>query len=225
MVSLMSMSSALEDAIINLDVDGATTICKGLIESSKAGTDEVFTSLRRALDVVGEKYEEKEYFLSELIMAGEVVKEILKLLEPFYHRDAQAVVATVVVATVRGDLHDLGKNTFAMLLRSSGFRVVDLGIDVPANSIVSAVREKKAEILGLSALLTTTVPEIERVVEELQESSMRAKVKVLVGGAAVNAEIVEKYGGDAWGRTAVEGVKICKQWFSDRVDDDAQKSS
>ncbi len=225
MVSLMSMSSALEDAIINLDVDGATTICKGLIESSKAGTDEVFTSLRRALDVVGEKYEEKEYFLSELIMAGEVVKEILKLLEPVYHRDAQAVVATVVVATVRGDLHDLGKNTFAMLLRSSGFRVVDLGIDVPANSIVSAVREKKAEILGLSALLTTTVPEIERVVEELQESSMRAKVKVLVGGAAVNAEIVEKYGGDAWGRTAVEGVKICKQWFSDRVDDDAQESS
>ncbi len=221
----MSMSSALEDAIINLDVDGATTICKGLIESSKAGTDEVFTSLRRALDVVGEKYEEKEYFLSELIMAGEVVKEILKLLEPVYHRDAQAVVATVVVATVRGDLHDLGKNTFAMLLRSSGFRVVDLGIDVPANSIVSAVREKKAEILGLSALLTTTVPEIERVVEELQESSMRAKVKVLVGGAAVNAEIVEKYGGDAWGRTAVEGVKICKQWFSDRVDDDAQESS
>jgi methylmalonyl-CoA mutase cobalamin-binding domain/chain len=210
----MQMIRKLEDAIINLDVEGATNVCKELIESSKVGTDEIFKSMRRALDVVGQKYEEKEYFLSELIMVGEVVKEVLKLIEPIYKRDEQAVVATVVLATVRGDLHDLGKNTFAMLLRSSGFRVVDLGIDVTAENIAKAVKENKAEILGLSALLTTTVPEIENVVEELRKSSIREKVRVLVGGAAVNEEVVEKYGGDAWGKTAVEGLKICKQWYS-----------
>ncbi len=170
--------------------------------------------MRRALDVVGEKYEEKEYFLSELIMVGEVVKEVLKLIEPIYKKDEQPVVATVVLATVRGDLHDLGKNTFAMLLRSSGFRVVDLGIDVTAKNIARAVKENKAEILGLSALLTTTVPEIGNIVEMLMKSSVRETVRVLVGGAAVNEEAVEKYGCDAWGKTAVEGLKICKQWYS-----------
>lgn len=209
----MKMIDKFEDSIINLDIERATNVCKELIKSSMVPIDEVFKAIGRALDVVGQKYEEREYFLSELIMAGEVVKEVLKLIEPIYKRDEQVAIATVVLATVRGDLHDLGKNVFAMLLQSSGFKVVDLGIDVAAEKIVKAVGENNAEILGLSALLTTTVPEFENVVKELKKAGLRDKVKVIIGGAAVNEEVAEKYGVDAWGKTAVDGLKICKQWF------------
>jgi 5-methyltetrahydrofolate--homocysteine methyltransferase len=204
------MIDEFENSIINLDIEKASSVCKELI--SKVHIDEVFKAIARALDVVGQKYEDGEYFLSELIMAGEVVKEVLKLVEPIYKRDEQKAIATVILATVRGDLHDIGKNILAMLLQSSGFKVVDLGIDVAAEDIAKAVKENNANILGLSALLTTTVPEFGNVVEELRKAGLRDKVKVIVGGAAVNEEVAKRYGADAWGKTAVDGVKICKQW-------------
>lgn len=209
----MKTIEEFEGSIVNIDIERATDVCEELIKSSRVTVDGMLKAIRRALDVVGQKYEEGEYFLSELIMAGEVVKEVLKLIEPIHKRDEQAAIATIVLATVRGDLHDLGKNIAAMLLQSSGFRVVDLGVDVAAEDIVKAVRESNAEVLGLSALLTTTVPEFESVVKEMKKADLRDKVKVIVGGAAVNKEVAEKYGVDAWGKTAVDGLRICKQWF------------
>lgn len=208
------MIDKFENSIINLDIEKASNVCKELIESSKVPVDEIFKAIGRALDVVGQKYENGEYFLSELIMAGEVVKEVLKIIEPIYKKDEQETIATVVLATVRGDLHDIGKNIVAMLLQSSGFKVIDLGIDVAAEDIIKAVKENNADILGLSALLTTTIPEFGNVVEELKKAGLRDKVKVIVGGAAVNEEVAKKYGVDAWGKTAVDGLKICKQWVS-----------
>jgi len=210
------MIGKFEDSIVSLDADGAIDAYKKLIRSSKASVDEVFRAIGRALDVVGRKYEDREYFLSELIMAGEVVKEVLKLVEPEYKRDERKAKATVVLATVRGDLHDIGKNIIAMLLESSGFKVVDLGTDVPAESIAKAVRENNARILGLSTLLTTTMPEFGNVVRKLKEEGLRQKVKVIVGGAALNEDVAKKYGVDAWGKTAVDGVRICRQWLGKR---------
>jgi 5-methyltetrahydrofolate--homocysteine methyltransferase len=207
------MIDRLEDSIVKLDVEGAVDVYRKLTQSSKVSVDEIFEAIGRALDVVGRKYEDKEYFLSELIMAGEVVKEILKLVEPRYKRDERKAIATVVLATVRGDLHDIGKNILALLLESSGFKVVDLGNDVPAGRIAKAVRENGARILGLSTLLTTTMPEFGNVVAKLSEEGLRKKVKVIVGGAAVNEDVAKKYGVDAWGKTAVEGVRICRQWL------------
>jgi len=207
------MIDRFEESIVKLDVEGAVDVYKKLIRSSKASVDEIFEAIGRALDVVGRKYEDKEYFLSELIMAGEVVKEVLKLVEPKYKGDERKAIATVVLATVRGDLHDIGKNILAMLLESSGFKVVDLGNDVPAGRIAKAVRENSARILGLSTLLTTTMPEFGNVVEKLNEEGLRKKVKVIVGGAAVNEDVAKRYGVDAWGKTAVEGVRICRQWL------------
>jgi methylmalonyl-CoA mutase cobalamin-binding domain/chain len=207
------MIDRFEDSIVKLDVERAIDVYKKLTQSSKVSVDEIFEAIGRALDVVGRKYEDKEYFLSELIMAGEVVKEVLKLVEPKYKRDKRKAIATVVLATVRGDLHDIGKNILAMLLESSGFKVVDLGNDVPAGRIAKAVRENSARILGLSTLLTTTMPEFGNVVEKLNEKGLRKKVKVIVGGAAVNEDVAKRYGVDAWGKTAVEGVRICRQWL------------
>ncbi len=206
------MMNEFEDAIVNLDIDKATAVCKDLLMGpSKVETDEIFKSIGRALDVVGRRYEEGEYFLSELIMAGEVVKEVLKI-APVDESSVRKTFATVVLATVRGDLHDIGKNILSMLLQSSGFKVFDLGIDVPAEDIVKAVNEHHPSVVGLSALLSTTVPEFGRVVTELERTELRGKVKVIVGGAAVNEEVAKQYRVDGWGRTAVDGLRTVKRW-------------
>jgi methylmalonyl-CoA mutase cobalamin-binding domain/chain len=210
----VTIMSKFEEFIVNLDLEKAIEACKEIILYQKVSIDEIFKMISKALDVVGKKYEEGEYFLSELIMAGEIVKEILKIIEPYCKEIEQKTIATVVLATVKGDLHDIGKNILAMLLNSSGFKVIDLGVDVPAENIVKAAEENNANIIGLSALLTTTLPEFQNVINELKKAGIRNKVKVMVGGAAVNEEVM-KFGVDAWGKTAVDGVKICKRWISE----------
>ena len=205
------MLRELEESIVNLDSERAKDLCVKILSEKYSSIDELFRSIGSAMDAVGQKYEAGEYFLSELIMAGEVVKEVLEILEPYYRREEQKYIGTIVLATVKGDLHDIGKNILYMLLRSAGFKLVDLGVDVPAEKIVDSVRANNANIIGLSALLTTTVPQFKNVVDALREAGIRDMVKVIVGGAAVNEEVAKKYGADTWGRTAVEGLKICKE--------------
>lgn len=201
----------LVNAIIELDVESAPRKCEELI---REGVDlkEIFKAVGEAMDAVGDRYERGEYFLSELIMAGEVVKQVLRVVEPLYKASEGGYLGKVVLASVKGDLHDIGKNIVAMLLKSAGFKVIDLGVDVPAERIIEAIRRENAQILGLSALLTTTVVEMKNVIEELERSGLRSRVKVILGGSAVNEEIAREYGADAFARTAVEGVKICKSW-------------
>jgi methanogenic corrinoid protein MtbC1 len=171
----------------------------------------LFNAIERALDVVGEKYEAGDYFLSELIMAGEVVKEVLNLMDAKEVPERHRIAGTVVLATVKGDIHDIGKNIVSMILRSSGFKIIDLGTDVAAEDIANSVRGKKADILGLSSLLTTSLPEFGNVVELLRRQDQKNRVKTIGGGAAVDEKVL-KYGVDAWAKTAVQGVRICKAW-------------
>ncbi|MCW4032403.1 MAG: cobalamin-dependent protein [Candidatus Bathyarchaeota archaeon] len=206
------MINDFENSIINLDIEKAIQYCKELIESGQAEPIDILKTISRALDVVGQKYEEKEYFLSELIMAGEIVNELLKIIDPLYKRDESTRVATIVLASVKGDLHDIGKNILGMLLRSSNFNVIDLGTDVDSNEIVKAVKENEADFVGLSALLTTTIHEFGHIVEDFDKAGIRNKVKIIVGGSAVNEDVAGKYHVDGWGKTAVEGVRICRQW-------------
>ena len=206
------MMNEFEDAIINLNTDKAISCSKELLSSSQVERGELFKAIGRALDVVGQKYEDGEFFLSELIMAGEVVKDILAVIAPTTNKEEQKNVATVVLATVKGDLHDIGKNILSTLFKSAGFKVVDLGIDVPKETITTAVKENNPMILGLSSLLSTTVPEFGNIILELQKLGLRDKVKVIVGGAAVNEGTVKKYQVDAWGKTAVQGLRIAKRW-------------
>ena len=197
----------LQDSIVKLDVEKTLAICKKLQGSN---TQRIFDAIENALNVVGEKYENGEYFLSELVMAGEVVKELLKSLNTSIV-DMRGKTGTVVLATVKGDIHDIGKNIVAMLLTSSGFEIIDLGTDVNAENIISCVAERGRSILGLSALLTTSVPEFENVVNRLRRQGLKEGVKVIVGGAAVSEKMLE-YGVDAWAKTAVDGLRTCKAW-------------
>jgi methylmalonyl-CoA mutase cobalamin-binding domain/chain len=162
---------------------------------------------------LGEMWKRGEVFLPEVVASAEVFKRCNALVEPalLATRAADDVGLLVVLATVKGDLHDLGKNMVAAMLRTSGFEVMDLGKDVPADRIIEAIREHRPKIVGLSALLTTTVPYQEIVIKKLQAEGVRDTVKVMVGGAPVTLEWADKIGADGYANNAPEAVEIARK--------------
>ena len=202
----------LRDAIVNLDIDGAKEACKEAIETGIPAYTAVTDGMARGMEIVGQKYEAGEYFLAELIMAGETMKEGMRVLEPHLKADAVKTIGKVVIGTVRGDLHDIGKNVVVTLLNAAGFDVVDLGNDVAPEKFVEAVKQNNPDIVAMSALLTTTMIKMEDVIKSLKEAELKDKLRVIIGGAPITQEYAEKIGADAAARNAVEGVNICKSW-------------
>lgn len=202
----------LKESIVNLDFEGVRQACEEALASGIPPLRAVTEGLAKGLDVVGEKYEAREYFLSELIVAGEAMKEGMKVLEPHLKKEEAKKMGKVVLGTVRGDLHDIGKNIVGTLLSAAGFDVIDLGADVSAEKFVEAVRTNKPDILGLSALLTTTMVEMDNVLKELERGKVRGEVKVIVGGAPLTEDYAKKIGADAYAPDAVAGVRSCKRW-------------
>ena len=176
----------------------------------------IVEAMSAGMKEVGEKFEKGEYFLSELVMAGEMMKEAMKILEPLLAGVEMKNIGTVVIATVKDDIHDIGKNLVSTMLASAGFRVIDLGVDVPEMKVVEAVRETNADIVALSSLLTITVDRIKSVNDALERNGLRRKVKVIAGGACVTEEIARKLGCDAFGRDAVEAVDVCKRLMKEK---------
>lgn len=208
--------SKIRDAIVNLDIDNIQRLCEEALKAGIPAYEIVMNGMSKGMEIVGEKYERNEYFLAELIMAGEVMKEGMKVLEPHLKGGEVKKIGKVVIGTVRGDLHDIGKNIVATLLSAAGFEVIDLGVDVPPEKFVEAVKEYKPDIVGMSALLTTTMIEMENVIKALKEAGLRDKVKIIIGGAPVTKEFAERIGADAAARDAVEGVNICKSWMEQK---------
>ncbi|WXG39325.1 MAG: corrinoid protein [Candidatus Freyarchaeum deiterrae] len=203
----------LRDSVVDLDIEGAKQACKDALTKGIPPIKAVTEGMAKGMDIVGQKYEVKEYFLAELIMAGEVMKEGMKILEPYLKDSDVKMLGRIVVGTVKGDLHDIGKNIFVTLLIAAGFEVIDLGVNVPAEKFAEAVREQKPQILGLSALLTVTMLELDNIMKELKEEGLRSQVKIIVGGAALNEVYAKKIGADAYAPDAVAGVNICKKWI------------
>jgi len=213
MVDEREILDRLRDSIVNLDIEGVRKACKDAVESGIPPYKAVIDGMAKGMEIVGQKYEANEYFLAELIMAGETMKEGMKILEP--HLKAGDVKATgrVVIGTVKGDLHDIGKNIVVTLLEAAGFDVIDLGIDVSAEKFVEAVKNNSSDIVAMSALLTTTMTEMENIIKEIEKAGLRDKVKVIIGGAPITPDYARKIGADAAAKDAVEGVKICKAWM------------
>jgi len=197
---------------VNLDIEGVQKACKDALEFGVPPYKALVDGMARGMEIVGQKYEAGEYFLAELIMAGETTKEGLKILEPHLKAGDMKTAGRVVIGTVRGDLHDIGKNVVITLLKAAGFEVIDLGVDVPAEKFLEAVRERKPDILAMSALLTVTMTEMENVIKEIKKAGLRGEVKVIIGGAPITSEYAEKIGADAAAKDAVEGVNFCKKW-------------
>jgi 5-methyltetrahydrofolate--homocysteine methyltransferase len=207
----------LKECVASLDVDGAVKVCREALAAGIAPSRLVVDGMARGMDVVGAKYEAGEYFLSELIMAGETMTAGMKVVEPLLKEGTYQRVGAVAIGTVSGDLHDIGKNIFAMLLTAAGFDVIDLGVDVPADRFVQALRTQKPDILAMSALLTVAMAEMETVIRKIDEAELRRKLKlIVVGGTPLTEDFAKRIGADAYGHTAVAGVKICKGLVSKR---------
>jgi 5-methyltetrahydrofolate--homocysteine methyltransferase len=204
----------MRDSLAELDMEMTKETCKKALE---AGVDPylcITEGLSPGLELVGSKYERAEYFLMELIMAGEIMKETMKILEPYLKTSTEKrqPIGKIVIGAVLGDLHDIGKNIVITLLQATNFEVYDLGSDVSADKFVEAVRNLNPDILGLSALLTTTLDEMENIINELKKADLRESVKVIIGGGAVYESFAKRIGADGWSTSAVTGVEQCKRW-------------
>jgi methanogenic corrinoid protein MtbC1 len=163
---------------------------------------------------VGELFSKCEYFISQLIFSAEILKGVMKRLDPVLQGAAgTGPEGKVVIGTVKGDIHDIGKNIVVTLLQGSGFNVIDLGVDVPAEKFVDTLKESGAGVLGMSALLNFTYPEMKNVVDAVTAAGLRDKVKIIIGGAPVNEQVREFTGADFAAKDAVAGVEICKRVY------------
>ena len=209
------MGSVLDD-IRNCVIEIRIAEVRDLV---KKGLDEgippyqIFTEcFTKGMEIVGQKYESGEYFLTELLGAAEAVNEAMIELAPRLRDAPMHRIGKVVIGTVRGDMHDIGKNIVKMLMTSAGFEVYDLGVDTPPEEFVAKSEQTGASIVAMSALLTTTMGEMRTVMEELRKSGSRGKVKVIIGGAAISAEYATEIGADAAAKDAAAGVRMCKEW-------------
>jgi len=201
---------AISKEMADINYESTLNRCEeALSEGVKA--EDVVKALAEGMRVIGERFEAREYFLSELIMTGEIMREAQVILKPHLDIRQEKVLDRVVIGTVEGDLHDIGKNIVASLLSSMGFEVTDLGVDVPVEKFVQAVREVKPRFLGLSALLRATVPEMGRVIDALKVAGLRSKVKVVVGGLPLNEEYAKRLGADYYAQDAWKGVETIRE--------------
>ena len=176
---------------------------------------EIVRSSNEGMVGVGERFSTGEYFISQLIFSAEILKAVMKRIEPLLPKgEVGKSAGKVVIGTVKGDIHDIGKNIVITLLRSSNFDVTDLGVDVPAEKFVIALKETGARILGLSALLNFTYPEMKHVVEEVAKAGLRDKVKIIIGGTPVNEQVRQFTGADYYAEDAVTGVALCRQIYA-----------
>ena len=164
-----------------------------------------------AMDEVGRLFEENEYYVPELLVAARAMKAGLAILRPHLVATGIEPKGRVALGTVKGDLHDIGKNLVGIMIEGAGFEVIDLGVDVGPAQFVEAVKDKDAQVIGMSALLTTTMPGMQRTIEALNQEGLRDRVKVIIGGAPVTQRYADEIGADGYGRDAAAAAKLVKQ--------------
>ncbi len=200
--------SSFRTAIIAGDADAAVAAAQSALAASVPPIDVVTNGISPAMAEVGRLFEESEYFVPELLMSARATKETFKMLRPLLAQTGAKPKATVVLGTVQGDLHDIGKNLVAAMLEGGGFEVTDLGVDVPPEKFIAAVQDKQAQIVGLSALLTSTLPAMKKAIDAFSTAGIRDGIKVMVGGAPVTQSYAESIGADGYGENAVASVDV-----------------
>jgi corrinoid protein of di/trimethylamine methyltransferase len=201
--------ASLREALYALDDATATRTTQELLDEGVGPQKVLQEGLAEAMLEIGRRWNAGEVFLPEVVAAAEIFKRCNAIVEPaLIEAGGRTLGHLVLTATVKGDLHDLGKNMVGAMLKTAGFEVHDLGKDVPMDTIITAVREMQPTIVGLSALLTTTVPEQRRVIEALEAEGLRSAVKVMVGGAPVTQEWADEIGADGFAPNASEAVKL-----------------
>lgn len=205
----------LAQALANLEEKKVYELVDRGIEEGVSPLD-IIQECNEGMIRVGELFSDQRYFISELIFSAEILKQVMKKLDPSLVglQTERPSGGKVVIGTVKGDIHDIGKNIVATLLRGAGFEVIDLGVDVPKERFVQAVKESGAMVLGMSALLNFTYPAMKEVVDAVSEAGLRNQVKIIVGGTPVNEQVREYAGADYYAKDAVAGVNMCKEIYA-----------
>ena len=207
----MPQNQDLYDAIVNGDAKKARAATQVAIDTGEGPMELIASSMVPAMDEVGKLFEAEEYFVPELLLAGRAMKSAMELLRPLMIASGQKFSTRVVIGTVKGDLHDIGKNLCIMMLRGAGFEVIDLGVDTPPDAFIDAIETNGVKLLGMSALLTTTVPNMGRTIEAFIDAGLRDDVRIMVGGAPVTQEFADDMGADGYGKDAMACVALAKQ--------------
>jgi methylmalonyl-CoA mutase cobalamin-binding domain/chain len=212
MVEHMVAKEELVTAIAELDEDKALEVVDSLSEEMSAL--EVINVAREGMELVGNKFAAKEYFLADLIYSAEIFQEIMTKLEPaLVLSDKSQFKGKIVIGTVKDDIHDIGKNIVISLLRAAGFEVVDLGVDIPVETFVEAVKSEQPQVLGLSGLLTIAIDQMKNTIETLKKEGLRENLKIIIGGGPMDEKVRDYVGADASTQDAVKGVNIIKEFI------------
>jgi len=208
----MSQSKELYEAILNGDAKKAHAATDSAIAAGMEPVVLIAESMVPAMDEVGRLYEAEEYFVPELLLAGRAMRSAFELLRPLMAISGEKMATKVIIGTVKGDLHDIGKNIVGSMLEGSGFEVVDLGTDVSPEKFVAAVKEQKPQFVCLSALLTVTMTAMKTTIEALESAGLRTTVKVLVGGAPVTSQYATEIGADGYSENANGAVSLVRNF-------------
>jgi len=206
------MSKKLVNAIADMREEEALKLVREMVEGGSEPVV-IMDAAREAMAIVGQRYDEGTYFLPELILAGEMMNQITDIVKPELAKLPEIERhGKVVIGTVAGDIHDIGKNIVSFMLDVNGFDVLDLGVDVSAQKFVEAIRDFQPQVVGLSGFLTLAFDAMKEIVEAIKTAGLRDKVKIMVGGGQVNEKIQEYAGADAYGKDAMAGVSLAKKW-------------
>ena len=206
----------LINLIADMEEDEALALAKEMLDSG-APPAAMLEICRAAMDIVGKRFEEQEYFVPELILAGEMLEQIGDMVKPLIAQAAEGEkkesFGKVLIGTVHGDLHDIGKNIVTFMLDVNGFEVIDLGIDVPAEKFIQTIKDEKPPVVGLSGFLTLAFDSMKETIEAIAQEGLRDDIKIMIGGGQVDQQICDYTGADAYGVNAMQAVNKCKEWL------------
>lgn len=202
----------ISDALADLEEDKVLKLVKEKLDANE-DPFKILEACRKGIADIGNQSIEGTAFLTDLIMAGEIFKEAMELLMPKLVISESEIKGKVVIGTVEGDIHNIGKNIAITFLKAAGFDVTDLGVDVLPKKFVDAIKEHKPQVVGLSGLLTLSIEPMKKIIESISDANLREEIKIIVGGERMDQGVCEHVGADAWVNDAVEGVKIIKNWI------------
>jgi 5-methyltetrahydrofolate--homocysteine methyltransferase len=206
------MPQKLIQAFVDMREEDVQRITQELLED---GTDPlvILDQCKEALEIIGQRFERNEAFVPELVMAGEMMGRITELVKPRMTQETPAEpLGKVLMGTVEGDIHDIGKEVVVFMLEANGFEVVDLGVDVSPQVFTQVIAETQPDVVGLSGLLTLAFESMKKTVDAITEAGLRDQVKIMIGGAPVDEHVQAYAGADAWGKDAMQAVSLAKQW-------------
>lgn len=201
----------VKEGVINGKADEVKELVQKAVDEKVPVEQILYDGLVAGMNVVGQRFKDGEFYVPEVLIAARAMKYGMEVLEPLIKESGVQPVGKVAIGTVKGDLHDIGKNLVSMMLQGAGFEVHDLGIDVPPEKFVETAKEQNCQLVGLSALLTTTMPQMKNVVDALAEAGLKGDVKVLIGGAPVTQEYADEIGADGYAPDAASAVDKAKE--------------